>query len=984
MGAYFFFRKWLLTVACMLPGILAFGQKIGDYRSVADGDWNDLSTWQIFTDSGWVTPTIENGTPGINASGIQISANNKVIITSAVIADQIRIDAKAVLFVADTASLEIADGMGTDLIVEGTFEAGGTLIVKGAISLEEYSLYRHKNKSSISGETYSWHPRAKIEISGGGNIDWILTSSQTALCPVSVLENTFLNFVGEKNSELLITREAADTGLYISSGSTLSLPASKNFRVARNSTVIVNGIIKNAGTVDLSEKNALIRILGKLVNEGNFLNSNSLKLVINDNAVYEHAQDGGILPAAKWEAKSNCNFPGIKTKLPEGLNQVLGNVSFNSDFSSDIILRQTLDCQGNFTIDNPSQGALVFNTDSIHHSLLVGGDFLFKAGTIVLANSKGTASLQVTKNFIQSGGNLILKKSSGNAQVYAMGDFIRDNGTLFFNSKDSISGSGNSEITVLNSFIQNGGTTNFSQNDGIGNLYIEKNFSFNAGVITETGSGYGNIYFSGDSVQIFNAIEKFQNTINIYVDSLSFLQMAAENTRMTSAGNFVLRRGATIGLKHQSGLVAEPTPAGHIYTSARIYENGANVVFNGNSPQVTGTAFDNFIPASVTINNPTKTSQLKEMTVSGDLIINAGEFYSRNNNINIGGNWINNGFYNFGNYSVVTFNGIESQNISGNNSTAFHGLTINNDKGVHLIKNISVAAQLALVNGNLIVGSNTLTLESNSSAIYSSGFSASRMIVLEETGFVRKDANSFKEASYFFPIGNITDNKSYYTPIDIAFAKVGVFKGYTTVSLSNKKHPATPDNQNYLARFWTVKQEGYSKFLATVTTTFDSTDVVGSLEALRMGKYSHDSTVSGWISFPDPAKANTFTTTQITSFSDFTGIGQSNTEKKDSIVSMARIAISDNSGRSSEPNFKIFPNPVSNGPLQLSLFNFPEAQFEIVITNAQGQKILQKKQNNTSSQSYFKIEFDSKLPGGVYYLTITGSDKTWFSSFIKQ
>lgn len=985
MGAYFFFRKLLLTVACMLPGILAFSQKNGDYRSVSDGDWNDLTTWQIFTDSGWVTPAVENGVPGVSPSLIQIVAGTKVIVTTAVIAGQVRIDPKATLIIADSASFEVANGPGSDMQVGGTLEVSGSLLINGTISLQEYSLYIHRNQNSISSAKMGWHPLSRIEISGGGKMDWLLNAPVTALCFVTITNNSTVSFIADVNAETLTSHPLNDTGLFIASGSVADISSIKKFVPARNSSVIVNGTLISEGIIDLSENNSSLQINGKLISSAQFINSNTLNLKINDDAVFEHMQDGGAIPSAKWGSRSNCILSGIKTKMPQGLNQVLGNLMLNSAFSSDIYLNQTIDCQGDFTIENPSSGLLVINTDSFHHSVLVGGNFIFKSGALVLANAKGDASIQVSKNFVQSGGSIVLKKSVGDAEVFTMGDFIKENGSLSFNSNDSASRLGTSKIAVQKNFIQNGGATNFSQNDGIGSLYVERNFSYTGGVITASGSGYGDIHFSGDSVQLFDVTEKFQNTINIYADSLSFLQMATESTRMTSSGKFVLCRGATIGVKHQSGLVAETTQTGHIYTSARIYEDGANVVFNGTTPQVTGSAFENFIPTSVTINNPTKTSQLTVMTISGDLLINEGELYSRNNNINIGGNWINNGYYNFGNNSVVTFNGAESQNISGKNSTTFHSLIINNNKGVNLIKNISVAAQLTLVNGNLNVGSNILTMEGNSNPIYSSSFSNNRMIVLDENGLVRKNANSFKEASYFFPIGNISEDKSYYTPIDIAFARVGTFNGYATVSLSNKKHPASPDDQNYLARFWTVKQEGYTKFLATVTTTFDSADVVGSLEALRMGKFSHDSTVSGWVSYPDPAKANTFTTTQITSFSDFTGIGLVvSTARKDSIGSMARMAVANNLNRAAESKLKIFPNPVSNGPLQLSLYNFPEAQLEIVITNAQGQKVLQKSQKNTSSQAYFSIEFDNKLPRGFYYLTITSNDKTWFSSFIKQ
>ncbi|WP_336516281.1 T9SS type A sorting domain-containing protein [Pollutibacter soli] len=983
MGAYFFYRKLLITVACLLPGILAFSQKVGDYRSAADGNWNDLTSWQIFTDSGWFTPTIEDGAPGVNSSNIQIRANNKITITTAALADQIRIEPKAILFVADTASLEIANGVGTDLIVEGTFDAAGTLITKGTISLQAYSLYRHRNKSTISTTALSWHPLAAIEVAAGGAVEWQLNLSTVTLCRLSVLDNTSLNFTADKNAESISSKESADTSFFISSGSSVNISGIKKFTIGSNSNFIINGILKSSGEFDISELNAKLILNGKLANAGSIINSNALNFVVNDNAVYEHLQDGGSLPVAKWSPKSNCIFTGIKTKLPSGLNQVLGNVSFNSDFPADIVLNQTIDCQGNLLFENSSKGALIINTDSTHHSLLVGGNFNFTAGTIVMVNSKGAASLQVTKNFIQSGGNLMLKKSSGDAQVFTMGDFIRENGTLFFNSNDSVSGKGKSEVVVLKSFVQNGGTTNFSQNDGIGNLYVDRNFSFAGGVITETGTGYGNIYFAGDSVQIYDAVEKFQNTINVYVDSLSFLQMASENSRITSNGKFVLRKGGTLGIRSISGLMPSPSLMGHIFTPVRNYTSGANIVFNGSSPQATGTAYVEFIPGSITIDNPTKVTQSSDLKIAGDLNIVQGELYSRNKNINLEGNWVNNGFYNFGNYSTVSFTGYDAQLITGKSSNSFYGLVIKNAKDVSLGSDISVASQLELLEGNLVVGSHILSM-GVSAKIYADSFSSSKMLVLNENGEIRKYATNFLDASYFFPIGNYEHNKKYYSPISITFSRGGVFKGYASVSVTNKKHPASPDNQNYLERFWTVQQNGYSKFTATVSTTFDSSDVSGSLEALRMGKFSHDTLATGWVSFPDPAKANTFTTTQITSFSDFTGIGLKKPDPKDSIKSNARFAVADNNAFNTETELRLFPNPVSKGPLQLSLLNFKDGQYEVVITNTQGQKVVQQKHNSRGSITYMSLNLNNNLPSGVYYLTVTGTEKTWFTSFIKQ
>jgi len=55
----------------------------------------------------------------------------------------------------------------------------------------------------------------------------------------------------------------------------------------------------------------------------------------------------------------------------------------------------------------------------------------------------------------------------------------------------------------------------------------------------------------------------------------------------------------------------------------------------------------------------------------------SGTIYAPGADINNGGNWINNGTFNAGTFTV-TFNGTSNQTISGNNSTTFNNLKINN------------------------------------------------------------------------------------------------------------------------------------------------------------------------------------------------------------------------------------------------------------------------------------------------------------------
>ena len=84
-------------------------------------------------------------------------------------------------------------------------------------------------------------------------------------------------------------------------------------------------------------------------------------------------------------------------------------------------------------------------------------------------------------------------------------------------------------------------------------------------------------------------------------------------------------------------------------------------------------------------------------------------------NLNIQGNWSNNGTFNQ-QTGTVTFNGSTGQAIAGSAKTTFNNLTINNAAGVALSGATDLAASLTLTSGTFNTGGQDFTLISNSSA----------------------------------------------------------------------------------------------------------------------------------------------------------------------------------------------------------------------------------------------------------------------------
>ena len=128
----------------------AWAQGVGDYRSVATGNWNSIATWERFDGTTWVaaaaTPTSADG-------AITIRNGNTVTISAAGLTyDQVTVDAGGQVTVAATITSTLANGAGTDLVINGTWlNSGGTWTTTGAAwSVGPGGTFIHNTTSGIS------------------------------------------------------------------------------------------------------------------------------------------------------------------------------------------------------------------------------------------------------------------------------------------------------------------------------------------------------------------------------------------------------------------------------------------------------------------------------------------------------------------------------------------------------------------------------------------------------------------------------------------------------------------------------------------------------------------------------------------------------------------------------------------------------------------------------------------------------------------
>ena len=82
-------KKLLLTVFLVINlffASTAFGQLVGDYRSVATGNWTTLSSWERWDGSSWSQPSVGQGYPGqnIGTGTVTILNGNTITLTNSI------------------------------------------------------------------------------------------------------------------------------------------------------------------------------------------------------------------------------------------------------------------------------------------------------------------------------------------------------------------------------------------------------------------------------------------------------------------------------------------------------------------------------------------------------------------------------------------------------------------------------------------------------------------------------------------------------------------------------------------------------------------------------------------------------------------------------------------------------------------------------------------------------------------------------------
>ncbi|NJK86516.1 MAG: discoidin domain-containing protein [Bacteroidales bacterium] len=98
---------------------------VGEIHSFQSGNWNDVNTWAKFDGTNWVHPS--PNVPAVDDGLISILKGHTVTITASDSIDQLHVADSATLIVLQNIELKAKNGVGPDILVEGTLMNGGSV-----------------------------------------------------------------------------------------------------------------------------------------------------------------------------------------------------------------------------------------------------------------------------------------------------------------------------------------------------------------------------------------------------------------------------------------------------------------------------------------------------------------------------------------------------------------------------------------------------------------------------------------------------------------------------------------------------------------------------------------------------------------------------------------------------------------------------------------------------------------------------------------
>jgi gliding motility-associated-like protein len=487
---------------------------------------------------------------------------------------------------------------------------------------------------------------------------------------------------------------------------------------------------------------------------------------------------------------------------------------------------------------------------------------------IFYSQSSGPFDVQARWNALPGGGS-----TSPIAGDFTSGlnDFVIQNG-------DIITSPAGASITINNLTVKIGGTF---QADVAGRVHafvglvtVESggNFTSTDGTHNYRGGINNSGFFSTgiNSVHIFTTtpqsidtsadmVMQGATTFNINVifnESTNEVQIGAGSTVIISSGSMVTNSISNGFLNIRADNLQGPgsllndvnahlklwptTIAGNIVATA----SGNTVEYFQNGPQdILNIAYHNLMLNSSGGVSSTKSFIGTTFNIAGDLDLTDTDVQGGSSTINLSGNLTGSGTSSvISAFPQLVMQGSSAQtiNLTGFASFEVGELTIDNQttiqsdmevssQGIHANSRLIIDnAILDVTNGDIdidaLISVNGGRLEKAGDANFSTStsFGSSRMIIIQNDGFVRiNDPTSADPVTY--PIGTVTE----YTPVTVTTTFTSGASPYVEVSVTALEEPNVLASGFSLTKYWTVNSSDLTISSATITMTYDDTEIVG-------------------------------------------------------------------------------------------------------------------------------------------------------------
>ncbi len=539
------FSLWFLftSLLCSLTST-AWAQSAGDFRTRTNGEWDLPFTWQRFDGSEWrdtsVYPTAADGV-------VTILNGHTVEGTLSIAVDELIIENGGALeFVSD--SLTVADGPGTDVIVNGILSTTGVIVNNGQMEIN--GTFRINANGLVNNQPVYGAASTLVYNTGGtftvgdewtgtaspGNVT--IQNSTGLIMPavdlavpgnMAITSGTLTLNAG--GGSLAVGGDWSDSGSFVPNGRTVLFNGTGDQFISNPSGEIFDILVidKTGGTLTANND---ITVAGSSGDVLRMLNSGNINLGGN-NLLLEN--DGGsILVDGGFRSIGGgiVHFNGAKSITSSGGTLLfLENTELNDsvDFGPDVtIINVNLRLNaGGFVNTNPP----VYNTGSVL-TYYSGGIYNRGLEWSTTSGAGYPYHVVVSNNTIldlgANGGSAIPRQTAGNLFV-------------IFGAELTMNGVGNemtAPLTVLGD-MSNAGILTLSGAPG-GDLYVggnfSNNFTFNPngaavllnGTGTQTITSPGGIVFDGLSVD--NATGSVDLADNITVNGLLTIINGTLNT----------------------------------------------------------------------------------------------------------------------------------------------------------------------------------------------------------------------------------------------------------------------------------------------------------------------------------------------------------------------------------------------------------------------------------------------------------------------